>query len=187
MALPSRSYGLWLIWLWILAAIAAADSPLGGEFSLSRDAGQAFHLSDARGKVVLMLFGYTHCPDVCPDTLARIKVLMAKLGPDADRVQPLFISVDPERDSSTALANYVHYFDPRIVGLTGTREQIDQVVQQYHAQYRLLGTGDSYAVDHTAHLFVIDHNWKLARILPYGLPIEELITAVKGLLPPNKG
>ena len=181
MSLTSRSLRPLFLWLSIVTYTGVAAA-LGGDFSLTRDSGQPFHLTDARGKVVLMLFGYTHCPDVCPDTLTRIKVLMNRLGADADRVQPLFITVDPERDDSAALGRYVHYFDPRVIALTGTRAQIDGVVQQYQAQYRLLGSGKDYTVDHTAHLFVIDQQGNLVRILPYGLPIDDLHTAVKELL-----
>jgi protein SCO1 len=167
----------------VLASSGDTDPPssLGGDFALTTHEGANFSLSEARGKVVLMMFGFTHCPDVCPDTLARVKAVMQKLGPEAERVQPLFITVDPTRDTPEVLAAYVRYFDPRLLGLTGTPEAVDAVVRQYRAHYRL-GEGENYKVDHTAHLFMIDAEGKLARIFPYGLPTEELQNAVKALL-----
>jgi protein SCO1 len=164
----------------------AASADIGGDFTLTSHEGNNFSLSDARGKVVLMLFGFTHCPDVCPDTLAKVNVAMKKLGSRADQVQPLFISVDLERDTPEKLAAYVRHFDPRLLGLTGSREQIDRVVDQYRVQYRL-GKGPAYSVDHTAHLFVLDQQGKLSRIIPYGLPVEEISAAVTALLDSNAG
>jgi protein SCO1 len=165
-----------------LGSVASAD--VGGDFTLSRHDGRNFSLSDAGGKVVLMLFGFTHCPDVCPDTLAKVNVVMKKLGSRADQVQPLFITVDPQRDTPEKLAAYVRHFDQRLLGLTGTQQQIDAVVKKYRVQYRL-GEGPAYSVDHTAHLFVIDQRGKLSRIVPYGLPMDEILTTVTALLDAN--
>lgn len=160
-------------------------SSLGGDFSLTTHSGERFSLNDARGKIVLLFFGYTHCPDVCPDTLARVRILMRETDQADAQIQPLFVTVDPERDTPEVLANYVQYFHPSVIGLTGTTEEIEAVVKQYKAHYRLLGKEGNYTVDHTAHLFVIDQQGKLARILPYGLPMEELTAAVQSLLDEN--
>lgn len=167
--------------LGLMAVSSHADS-VGGDFTLNTVDGKPFHLHDQQGKVVLLLFGYTHCPDVCPDTLARVRALTTRLGPAAGRMQTLFVSVDPARDTPEVLRQYVAYFGPNVTALTGSKTDIDRVVNQYHAQYRLLGSGDSYNVDHTAHLFVIDPAGKLARILPYGIPIDQLTEAVQELL-----
>ena len=112
---------------------------------------------DFRGKWLLVFFDYTSCPDVCPTTLSNIAQTMAGLGTLADRVQPLFITFDPARDTSKVLSTYAAVFDPRIVGLTGTSAQIASVAQEFGARYwtRDLGRGD-YSVDHRATIYVVD-------------------------------
>jgi protein SCO1/2 len=129
---------------------------IGGPFKLT-DAmsGRAVSDQDFRGKWLLVFFGYTHCPDVCPTTLGDIADSMSQLGPLADRVQPLFITVDPERDARQVLADYTAAFDPRIVGLTGRADQIAAVARSYRVYYAKRIIGDDYTMDHTGAIYVM--------------------------------
>lgn len=166
------------------ASYSQEKSGIGGDFTLTSQQDKPYSLKDARGKVVLMFFGFTHCPDVCPNILGSIKAVLAELGDSADQVKPLFISVDPERDTPEVLSEYVKYFDPSVVGLTGTQDQIDAVVKQYRARYRLDkdNGSESYNVDHTSNLYVIDQQGKLVRIIPYGMPASEILNTVNKLI-----
>jgi protein SCO1/2 len=110
---------------------------------------------DFRGRWLLVFFGYTHCPDVCPTTLSDIADALVKLGPLADRVQPLFITIDPLRDTQQVLADFTSAFDPRIVGLTGTPDQVAAATKAYGVSYAQQGVGDDTSFDHTAVIRVI--------------------------------
>jgi protein SCO1/2 len=110
---------------------------------------------DFRGKWLLVFFGYTRCPDVCPTTLSDIADALAKLGPLADRVQPLFVTVDPSRDTQPVLADYTAAFDPRIIGLTGSPSQIAAAAKAYNVTYAKRVIGDDYYMDHTAAVRVM--------------------------------
>ena len=103
------------------------------DFALTDQNGRSFHLSQLRGKVVLLFFGYTHCPDACPTTMAKLSRVSKLLGPDAGSVMILFASVDPDRDTPNILKSYLAYFHMNSIGLTGTKEEIDAVVKQYGA------------------------------------------------------
>ena len=129
---------------------------IGGPFELI-DAKSGLQVTDQdfRGKWLLVFFGYTHCPDVCPTTLSNIADTMAKLGPLADRVQPLFITVDPMRDTQKVLIDYTAAFDPRIVGLTGAPDQIAAAAKAYKVYYAKRVVGDDYYMDHTATVYVM--------------------------------
>lgn len=129
---------------------------IGGPFQLiDAKSGREVSDRDFRGKWLLVFFGYTHCPDVCPKTLSEIADTLTQLGPLADRVQPLFITVDPLRDTQQALADYTAAFDPRILGLTGTPEQIATAAKSYYVYYAKRVVGDDYYMDHTAAIHVI--------------------------------
>jgi cytochrome c peroxidase len=104
---------------------------VGGDFTLTDHHGKSFNLTQLRGKIVLIFFGYTHCPDVCPTELARMAQLLKQLGDDADKVQGLFISVDPERDTPAILSQYVPYFHTSLIGLTGSQDQVQAVADAY--------------------------------------------------------
>lgn len=171
-----------------LAAHAAGtpDTQVGGDFTLtSATDGAPFSLADARGKVVLMLFGYTSCPDICPTTLFTVQSVLRQVGDQAGEIQPLFVSVDPGRDTLTMLRDYVNYFDPSIVALTGSQDQLDTVTQQYRTFYRYRGDTRSknYEVDHGTNFYVIDQQGRLTQIIPFGTPLENIVASVKALLP----
>jgi protein SCO1/2 len=119
------------------------------------------HLQDFRGKAVVVFFGFTHCPDVCPTTLADIAGALKTLGPDADRVQVVFITVDPERDTPADLERYVKAFDPRFIALRGDPAATQRVAKDFKIYYEKRKQGDTYSVDHSAQSYVIDPQGRL--------------------------
>jgi protein SCO1/2 len=147
-----------------LAPAADGGASLGGPFTLTRADGATVTESTYRGKWLLVYFGYTYCPDACPTALNAIAEAMEKLGPAAASVQPLFITIDPARDTPTVVGEYVKAFDPRIVGLTGTEGQIAAVAKEYQVYYKRRETeGGPYLMDHTSLIYVVDPAGKLVR------------------------
>ncbi len=136
------------------------------DFKLTDDQGKAVTGADYRGKVVLLYFGYTHCPDVCPLTLAQLHVVMQRLGPLADDVRILFVSVDPSRDTPKVLHAYVHAFDSHAIGLTGTAGATEALSKRYRSAFtREPASADgNYEVSHSSAIYVFDRNGK-ARVL----------------------
>jgi protein SCO1/2 len=139
------------------------------DFTLTDHNGQPRKLSEFRGKPVAVYFGYTHCPDVCPTTLAELAQSMRELGPQADQVQVLFITIDPARDTQALLKSYAPAFDPRFIGLTGSPAQIASVAGQFRALYRRQdGAYGDYTMDHSAGAYLLDRDGKLRVEVPYG-------------------
>ncbi|MBV8616909.1 MAG: SCO family protein [Acetobacteraceae bacterium] len=146
------------LYLWLSGTATAA---IGGPFTLENGNGQAVTDRDFRGKYMLVYFGYTYCPDVCPTTLTELAGALDKLGPKAARVQPVFITVDPQRDTPATIKQYTSAFSPRIVGLTGTPEQIAAVERAYHvfAAKHVTGPGpNDYGMDHSSVLYLMGPN-----------------------------
>jgi cytochrome oxidase Cu insertion factor (SCO1/SenC/PrrC family) len=150
---------------WALESWLAAPEPAQGkaliesEFSLVDHTGKPVADEDFEGKWQLVFFGFTSCPDVCPTTLIEVSAILEELGDDAQQVTPLFISVDAERDTPEVMAEYVANFDPRIVGLTGSPEQIKQAAQAFRAYYAKVeqeNQPDGYTMDHSAFLYLMD-------------------------------
>ena len=136
-------------------------------FSLTADSGKPMTGADLHGKTALVYFGYTHCPDVCPETMARLMQVIANLGPDAQHVRILFISVDPARDTPQALHAYVSAFDPQhALGLTGTNAQIESLAKRYRVAYQMeqRDPDGSYEVTHSSAVYVFDAQGR-ARLL----------------------
>ena len=133
-------------------------SSFGREIALTDHAGRARTLADFRGKAVVVFFGFTQCPDVCPTTLAMLADVMKRLGPDADRVQVLFVTVDPERDTGELLSKYVPAFDPRFLGLRGDADATARTAKEFKVIYQKQPgtTPGSYSMDHSAGLYVFD-------------------------------
>jgi len=169
--------------LLILSLPLLAAAP-GGDFQLRAHDGRYWSTLQARGKVVVLVFGYSFCPDVCPTALATVAVAMRELGADAQRVQPLFVSLDPDRDTPDKLEPYVHWFHPSMIGLTGTPEELEQVAKRYQVRYTFVGKGEKehYTMDHSANLYLLDTEGKLRGIMPYGLPPDALVRAVRQVL-----
>ncbi|KEA62846.1 Cytochrome oxidase biogenesis protein Sco1/SenC/PrrC, putative copper metallochaperone [Marinobacterium lacunae] len=157
--------------------IQASGQQLGGDFTLTSEEGPV-SLSDYKGKVVVLYIGYASCPDVCPTALAVLSQALRNLSPEqSEQVQGIFISVDPERDTPEKLAQYARFFSDRMTGVTGSREQIDAVVRQYGAFYRMVDMKDSalgYAVDHSSRLYLIDRHGALAGTLIHNSTPTEL-------------
>jgi protein SCO1 len=154
------------------------------DFRLTAHTGETVSLSDFRGKPVLLYFGYTYCPDVCPATMTELKWMMKELGSRADEVQVIMISVDPERDIPTQLSDYVTHFHPSFVGLTGTENELAQVREQmgiYVSKHE--GTAvTGYLVDHTATVQGLDKNGRLRLLFPFGTTGEEMASDLLRLL-----
>ncbi len=136
--------------------------------------GKVRKLSDFHGKVVVMFFGFTHCPDVCPTTLAELANALKRLGPDAKRVQVLLVTVDPQRDTPALLSAYVTAFDPSFLGMTGSAQQIADVAKEFKVIYQKMegSRPDNYSMDHSAGTFIFDSQGRLRLYAGYGQGAE---------------
>jgi protein SCO1/2 len=144
-------------------ADAPPASSIGGPFTLTASNGQTVTDKDFRGEPTLVFFGYTHCPDVCPATLFEMSEVLRALGP-AKKAAALFITVDPERDTPAVMKDYLSSFDPRIVGLTGSREAVDPVLKEFRVYSRKVqGEGADYTMDHTALIYLMDKQGRFVR------------------------
>ena len=141
-------------------------------------------LSDYRGKLVLIYFGYTFCPDICPATLANVGQSLRELGAKADDVQLIMVSLDPERDTPEKLAEYVSHFHPSFVGVTGTQDELDKIASLYGIFYeKTAGTDNTgYLINHTATLLVIDREGYLKLVFPFGVTVPEIVDDLKYML-----
>ena len=148
--------------------ITGAD--FGRDFALTDHTGKPRALADFRGRVVVMFFGFTHCPDVCPTTLAELAAVVKKLGTDGDRVQVLLVTVDPERDTPEVLSQYVTAFDPRFLALRGTAEETARVAKEFKIIYQKIAgvRPDSYTMDHSAGTYIFDTQGRLRLYVSYG-------------------
>lgn len=162
----------WLLhWLPIALTLFTSMAPaqsgsnpaVGGDFSLTDHNGQRFRLSDHRGKVILLFFGYTSCTEACPVILGRINSAFKQLGGEGDKALAVFISVDTQRDTTQVLRDYVRYFSAHTVALTGTKDEIDAVVRQYGARYEIEKSASAlgYHVNHTTDIYLIDRHGAL--------------------------
>jgi protein SCO1/2 len=153
-----------------------------GAFSLLDTSGKRRTLRDFGGKVVLLAFGYTRCPDACPTTLLRLAKARQLLEEDADKVQVLFVTIDPERDGAQMLESYVHTFDPTFVGLRGNEAETDAATDAFHADYRIMQHGKDVLVEHTVDTYLIDPVGRVRVVLPYSLSAEDVANDVHTVL-----
>ena len=162
--------------------VTGAD--MKGELRLKDHTGKERTLADFRGKVVALFFGYTQCPDVCPTTLADMANAMQLLGADAQRVQVLFVTVDPKRDTPELLAQYVPAFNPDFLGLYGDANATAKVTKDFkiYAQERPGSQAGTYTMDHSAQTLVFDREGRLRLLLPYGLEAAKIAGDFKVLL-----
>lgn len=182
----------------LLVALLAACQPQGSqsfnsvditganyarEFTLTDHNGNRRTLADYRGKVVLMFFGYTQCPDVCPTTMSDMAQVKAKLGAAGDKLQVLFVTVDPERDTQQVLAQYVPSFDRSFVGLYGSADDIARTAKEFKVIYQKVPgkTPTSYSVDHTAGSYVFDTQGKLRLFVKHSQSIDSIAADIKRL------
>ena len=152
-----------------------------GDFELTAHTGKPAKAADFQGKVVIMFFGFTHCPDVCPPTMAKLAVLMKRLGDDAQRVQVLFVTVDPENDTVKQLAGFVPQFNPTFIGLTGSDKEIAAVASEYKVAYGK-NPKNPTLVDHSTGILVKDAKGKLRLLVKNDVPVEDLEHDVRALL-----
>jgi protein SCO1/2 len=154
------------------------------EFSLESASGGQRSLADFRGKVVVVFFGYTQCPDVCPTTLADLAEARKRLGAAGDRLQVVFITVDPERDTVALLAQYVPGFDPSFVALRGSAEQTAAAAKEFKVFYQKAAgkTPTSYTVDHTAGAYVFDKEGRVRLFMRHGASVDDIVADLRQLL-----
>jgi len=168
--------------------LESAEAPPGGGFTLQSSSGPV-SLQDFRGKVVLLYFGYTRCPDICPTSLSFIiQALNGLTDAEMERVKPIFISVDPTRDTPEVLAEYVEYFHPAMVGVTGSEKEVAEVAERYGAKYyevELKGSAFGYSVNHSAATYLVTPDGKLRFIFPHGTPSSVMLEAIRYVLEGN--
>jgi protein SCO1/2 len=191
-----RRISRWVTVLWCaMAAPAVMGSaqfagqalvpPRSMDFMLTASDGFEFRLSHHRGKVVLLSFGYTFCPDICPTTLVELSQVRARLGEAAKRVQVVFITLDPKRDTPERLDIYTKAFDPTFIGLTGSEEHLAQVRRMYGviAEKEVVpGTSAEYLIAHSANTYVIDPEGRLRLLFPFGMSVEEMADDILQLM-----
>ena len=174
--------------LWLLGGTAPGHGPagarIGGAWTLTRGDGQVVSDRDYRGRYLLIYFGYTACPDVCPTTLGAVQAAMQRLGPRADRLQPLFISIDPARDTPAVVQRYVDAFGPRLVGLTGTAAQLRLVQQEYRVRSTLRhGPGrEDATLDHSAALLLVGPDGRYLAPFPADETPDQIVAHLAGYL-----
>lgn len=154
----------------------------GADFHLTDHTGKPRTLADFRGKVVLLFFGYTHCPDICPAILADMAQVMRSLGQDAERVQVLFVTLDPERDTRELLAQYVPAFHPAFLGLYGDAQATREAASAFGMIYKKQDGNDGYTLDHSTGTYLIGASGKPMLLAPYGQRVELLVQDIKLLL-----
>ena len=164
--------------------IDVTGAPMGRELKLTDHNGTPRSLADFRGKVVVVTFGYTQCPDVCPTTLADLSSAVKKLGADASRVQVLFVTIDPKRDKPELLKQYVPAFDPGFLGLYGDEAATRKATSEFkvYAQERAGKTVQTYTMDHTAQTFAFDREGRLRLVFGYGVAPDALVSDFRILL-----
>lgn len=193
--MPRYSPLFWSIITFSLALFAGCDGggprfkstditgvDYGKALDLTDHTGKPRHLQDFRGKAVVLFFGFTHCPDVCPTTLAEMSQALKQLGSDAERVQVVLVTVDPERDTQDALAKYVTAFDPRFLGMYGDLEATRRVAKEFKIYFEKRKTGETYSVDHSAQSYIIDPQGRLRLLVRHDRIASDLPADLKAIL-----
>ncbi|MCK1362622.1 SCO family protein [Bradyrhizobium sp. 199] len=192
-----RPAGAWLYVMLALACAGAAQArsaaetmdilmwnrePVGGPFELIDQTGKVRSDRDFRGRLMLVYFGFTYCPDLCPTDLMAIGQALEQLGPDADAVQPVFITLDPERDTAEHLAEYVPLFHPRLLGLTGSPDAIGAASDAYKVYFAKIAIGKDgvdYTIDHTSFIYLMDADGKYLGFFPPGTSAERIVEIIR--------
>ena len=171
--------------LWMGLALRAqvqSSTKIGGPFTLVDDTGAQVTDAALKGRPTVMYFGYTFCPEICPTTLTELAQWMQLLGPDADKLNYVFVTVDPERDTPKVMHDYVSAFDPRIRGFTGTPDQIAKVASEYRVYYKRVPTSDGgYVIDHTAGLYLMDPKVRFFGFVPYQEKTDAAVAKLRKL------
>ena len=168
----------------LMDAVMWGKEPIGGPFTLVDHTGKPRKDADFRGKLMLVYFGFSFCPDVCPTDLMAIGQAVDKLGPDGDAVQPLFVTVDPDRDTPAHLAEYVPFFHSRLLGLTGDAAQIRDAARLYRVYYAKVAIEGAaeYTVDHSGFIYLMDRDGKYLGFFPPGTPSDRMVAVIKAHL-----
>jgi len=178
-ALAGRHY-------WTMVQGDRQEAAIGGPFTLINSEGETVTDADFRGKIMLVYFGYTYCPDVCPTSLTAVAEALDMLGEDAKEFAPIFITVDPERDTPEAMGDYAAAFHPQLVGLTGTVEQVAAAAKAYRVYFaKVQEEGDDpedYLMDHSAYIYVMDRDGKYVAHFPHGTDPGEMAKKLLELL-----
>ena len=157
--------------------VTSGTALIGGPFELVGKNGQTITDKDFRGRHMLVFFGFTRCPDICPAKLQVMAAALDDLGSDADKIVPIFITLDPERDTPEAVTDYVSNFGEDFVGLTGSREAIDKAAKAYrvsHQKFQDESMGDNYSVDHSALVYLMGPDGRYLAHIPYGTPPDKM-------------
>ena len=155
---------------------------LNPSFELTSHRGDLKTVGDFKGYVVALFFGFTHCPDVCPTSMQELKLIKKNLGQQGKDFQVLFVTLDPERDSQSLLKQYVPSFDASFIGLTGTKDQIEKIAQQYKIFHQKVGDGKSYTIDHSSAIYLLDKDGMIRVRYPYGSSVKGMIDDIKHLI-----
>lgn len=155
---------------------------LDSSFELTSHKGDIKTIDDFKGYVVALFFGFTHCPDVCPTSMQELKLIKKNLGQQGKDFQVLFVTLDPERDSQSLLKQYVPSFDASFIGLTGTKDQIKKIAQQYKIFHQKVGDGKSYTIDHSSAIYLLDKDGMIRVRYPYGSSVKGMIEDIKHLI-----
>ena len=160
---------------------ARSEVQIGGPFTLTDQDGKTVTEADFLGKPMLVYFGYSYCPDVCPFALQMMATALDSLGKDKAKITPVFVSVDPERDTPENLAQYVRSasFPDGLVGLTGTPEQIKAVAGAYAVYYKKVGEGDDYIMDHTSAMFLMDKSGKYVAVFTHSSSVDDIAKCLR--------
>lgn len=157
---------------------SSGEALIGGDFTLVDGQGKPVHATDFRGRYMLVYFGFTHCPDICPTGLLTMQNALEKLGSKADRIAPIFITVDPERDTPKVMRNYVKHFGGRIIGLTGSLDQVKVATEAYKVYFSKVDDDKSalgYMVDHSAYFYLMGPDGKYIAHFPHNVS-EQVLT-----------
>jgi protein SCO1 len=165
--------------------VTSGKALIGGPFELVGKDGKTVTDKDFRGRYMLVFFGFTRCPDICPAELQVISAALEELGPDADKVVPIFITLDPERDTADVVTAYVQNFGPSFVGLTGSPEAINQAAKAYRVVYQKFqdeSMGDNYSIDHSALAYLMGPDGAFVTHIPYGTPPKKMAETLRRYL-----
>jgi cytochrome oxidase Cu insertion factor (SCO1/SenC/PrrC family) len=165
----------------LMDAVMWGKEPIGGPFRLTDQEGRIRTEADFRGKLLLVYFGFTYCPDICPTDLQAMGLALDQLGAAAEAVQPLFITLDPARDTREHLADYVKLFHPRMLGLTGEQRAIDAAAAAYRVHHARVATqdGSDYTIDHSAFVYLMGRNGEFLGFFPPGTAPERMAAAIR--------
>ncbi len=178
-----RNYIKYAILIVVLLMSFATHAKIGGDFTLKDQNNNKYSLSSS-SKTKIIFFGFLNCPDICPTTLSEVTNLLNKLEGLAKNIEPIFITIDPTRDTPELLKNYLSFFDKRIIGLTGTQEEIEKISFQYHVYYSYQNKDKvkDYTVNHTANIYLLDKENNVEKIFVPGTPFSEFYKYVNRYL-----